>query len=98
MKTRYYCDKKGDIRWQIIGRNGLVIGASTEGYPTLGKAKGNYAQVTLKAWNNKVEIDDNVTVKKAAKRVAAKKRVVTKKAVKRTAAGKRRKAVFNDGF
>lgn len=97
MKTRYYRDKKGEIRWHITGRNGLIIGASTEGYPTFGKAKANYAQVTLKAWNNKVEVDDNVAVKKvAAKRTVAKK--TSKRAAKRTATGKRRKLVFNDGF
>lgn len=66
MKTHYYKDRTGNVRWKIVGRNGKIIGASTEGFSTFGKAKGNYDLVTLKSSLNPVEIAPNIRVRRTS--------------------------------
>lgn len=73
MKTHFYRDKtkRKDFRWKIVSRNGEIVGASSEGFTTLGKCKANYRMVTLKAYNN-IEIDETKAKKAAAKKAVRK--------------------------
>lgn len=80
MKTHFYRDKtkRKDFRWKIVSRNGEIVGASSEGFTTLGKCKANYRMVTLKAYNN-VVVDDT---KAAARKAVVKKVVAARKAAR----------------
>lgn len=83
MKTHFYRDKtkRKDFRWKIVGRNGKIVGASSEGFTTLGKCKANYRMVTLKAYNN-VVVDDTKAKKAAARKAVVKKVVAARKAAR----------------
>lgn len=41
MKVKFYVDKRIKIRWRIIGANGEIVGASTQGFATKGIARKN---------------------------------------------------------
>lgn len=47
MKTELYKDNKGEWRWQVTGRNGKIIGASSESFKRKGKAIQNIALLNV---------------------------------------------------
>lgn len=45
MKLHYYRDRNKQIRWKLVGRNGKIVDAATEGFSTVGKAAKNFALI-----------------------------------------------------
>jgi len=41
MEWQFYKDKRGKHRWRVRGKNGEIIGASTQGYSSASLAKEN---------------------------------------------------------
>lgn len=41
MKTTYYKDRAGKHRWRITGKNGEIVGASSQGFASKQKAEEN---------------------------------------------------------
>jgi uncharacterized protein YegP (UPF0339 family) len=45
MKIEWYKDEAGEFRWRVKAANGEIIGASSEGFDTLGSAQANLEQL-----------------------------------------------------
>lgn len=46
-RVEYYTDKAGEYRWRIVAKNGVIIGASSEGFNSMSHAKKNLMLIIL---------------------------------------------------